>query len=66
VVEFKLKIAANALQAAALRELADFILAFRFYFISSNNFPYQQTPHCGCLLVMCRKNMPPSVQICWI
>jgi len=41
-------IVSNAPQAAALRELADFILAFCFHFSSLNNFPYQQNPHCGC------------------
>jgi hypothetical protein len=37
----------NALQAAAVRVLADFILAFRFHFISHYYFPYRQTPHCS-------------------
>ena len=44
--------AANAPQAAAVRVLADFIFAFCFHFISNNHFPYRQTPHWGCLLVM--------------
>jgi hypothetical protein len=45
------KLAHNAPQAAAVRDLADFIFEFRFHFISHNYFPYRQTPHCGCLLV---------------
>ncbi len=39
------KIGANARHAAAVRVLEDFILAFCFYFISHNHFPYRKTPH---------------------
>jgi len=43
--KYFIKIYPNALQAAALRALADFIFAFRFHFSSHNHFPYRQTPH---------------------
>jgi hypothetical protein len=35
----------NARHAAAVRDLADFIFAFRFHFSSHIHFPYRQTPH---------------------
>jgi hypothetical protein len=42
---FFIKLAHNAPQAAAVRDLADFIFAFHFHFSSHNPFPSRQTPH---------------------
>jgi hypothetical protein len=39
-----LKLAPNALQAAALRDLADFIFDFRFYFSSHNHLSLPTNP----------------------
>jgi hypothetical protein len=43
---FQIKMAGNAPQAAAVRVLADFILAFCFHFISHNQF---SSPTCPAL-----------------